>query len=443
MATALLSACGADSPATPQPDVTVSTSVSSISPPFVRLVDPPGVELDCELWLLTEVQGTGTGVWVDGVTEFSDIRDTSRLLGTIPLSAAEMKRAWSEDTIRGGQSVKSLWHLSGPTAYVATIRMRYQTASGTRTASASARCAPPSGSTAAAPSITSLSVSPSSGSIPVNSPLNVTFTATAPAGAQYSFLRATGGCGNVIVGEFSATTVSHTVPLKLRWPCKTDVPIGVEVITYDAAGYSDGRAVSTSVTIRDDQRPTVLAEFWGREWLDYLPSPYGEYLAPDTVYAQVTVTDDYLVGALYLEVYPFGVADTVVVRDSIVVDPKNVLQPTNVGALFHVPIRREWAGDKLQFRWYGRDWLGNLSNVYTSVSGCVRIVASTVSSPSTPSKPLYDPPCVYEFGDRASARIPSPQPASAAAALLSEPHARSSKSRASSVAGSYGARLIR
>ena len=216
----------------------------------------------------------------------------------------------------------------------------------------------------------------------MKTPVQVTFTATAPAGALYSFVRATGGCGTgIIVDELSAANVSHTVPLKLNWPCTPGVPIGVQVITYDAFGNSDGRASTTSVTIRDDEKPTVRALFWGREWLDPLVSPYGEYLAPDTVFAQVNVRDDYKVDVVVLEVYPFGVSDPLVIRDSVVVDVKEGGNPADVGYLFRVPLRPEWAGDKLQFRYYGRDWLRNMSTVWTTVPGCVRIIAST--SPCT------------------------------------------------------------
>jgi hypothetical protein len=183
--------------------------------------------------------------------------------------------------------------------------------------------------------------------------------------------------------------------------------VGVQLITVDAVGNAAVKTVSTGPTLSDSLRPTTWAVFWGRQWLDYLPSPYGEYLAPDTLYAEVEVQDNYKVRAIYLEVYPFGVTDTLVVRDSVLVSSSDCPGPLACGNLFPVVLRPEWAGDKLQFRFYGRDVQGMVSNVYTTVSGCVQITASTVNAPYTPNKPLYDPPCVYGPGDPAPSRTPS------------------------------------
>jgi hypothetical protein len=146
-AAALLSACGADQSAspTPPPDVNVSTSVSSVS---ALVVQPPvsgDADLECNVTLLSEVVGTGQGTWLDGIVEFTDLRDSTTSFGSIPVSAVSLKILLGGDAIRGGQSVTSHWRVSGSTSFGVAVRIRYQAPSAIRTTSAWAPCARPSG----------------------------------------------------------------------------------------------------------------------------------------------------------------------------------------------------------------------------------------------------------------------------------------------------------
>lgn len=445
-AAALLGACGGDgsTPAAPVSDVSVSTSVASVSAPSVLLTSPTSVQVACAVSLSAQYTGTGKGTWTDGVIEFDDLRDTTRSLGTISLQASDVKAAWSQDTISGGVSATSRWKMTGPTAFAATVRMRYQTAGTTRTSSASLHCAPPSATVGTRPTITSISASPSSGTKDPGTMLAVPFTASTPAGAMLSVLHVTGACDLVVpmVHNFEPS-VSTAIGQPLGWPCQLGTPVGVELVTIDAVGNTDFKTVTTSLTLADSLRPTSWAIFWGRQWADYLPSPYGEYLAPDTLYAEVNVNDNYKVGAIYLEVYPFGVSDTVVVRDSVLISSSDCPGPLTCINLFPVVLRPEWAGNKLQFRSYGRDIYGKFSNVHTTVSGCVQIIASTVNAPYTPNKPLYDPPCVYSAGDPGPDRIPSPMRASRADAPIWNPPVGSAQSWTVPMAGRYDAHPVR
>jgi hypothetical protein len=407
---ALSGACGGDGSAGagPAADVSVSTSVASVSAPTVRLASETSVEVRCDATLNAQSSGTGKGTWGDTDIAFYDLRDTTRSLGTVSIPASDVKDAWRQDTLSGGASATSRWSMTGSTAFAATFRSHYQTAGTTRTASASLHCAPPSATVGTPPTITALTVNPAGGTLDVGTQMTVPFTANTPAGALLSILRLTGACEQEVpyVHDFEPS-VSLTTGATLGWPCQLGATVGVQLITVDAVGNAAVKTVSTGPTLSDSLRPTTWAVFWGRQWLDYLPSPYGEYLAPDTLYAEVEVQDNYKVRAIYLEVYPFGVTDTLVVRDSVLVSSSDCPGPLACGNLFPVVLRPEWAGDKLQFRFYGRDVQGMVSNVYTTVSGCVQITASTVNAPYTPNKPLYDPPCVYGPGDPAPSRTPS------------------------------------
>jgi len=379
----------------------------------------------CDVTLTAEAKGTGTGTWLDAVVEFYDLRDTTQSLGSVSIQALDLKNAWRQESIGPGQVASSSWRVTGSTPFGAAFRMHYQTGSTTRTSSASLHCAPPAPSAATAPSITSLSASPSSGTIYVRTPFNVTFTANTPVGALFSVLQVTGACtGASAVGENFTRSVSRTITLTLGWPCQLGVPIGLEVVTYDSVGNSDTRRLATSVTLRDDQRPTVRTFFWSRQGADMV-SPLGDHLASDTMYADVIGKDSYRVDALFLEIYPFGISDTLVVRDSFLTRSPSDFLGLEAGHRFLVRFRPEWAGTKLQYRFYSRDAAGLLSNVYTTDPGCVRIIASTPPAPTTPIPPT----CIYNYGDDPlTTPVPSIARASHAAAPMAEPRVRSSTS---------------
>ena len=416
LASALLTGCGdsdRSTPAGPQSDVNVAMSVTAVSSPSVRWLLPAGVELGCDVTLQAEASGTGTGTWLDAAIEFYDLRDTTRSLGAVAIAASELRTAWRQDTISAGKVVSSTWRVTGATAFGVVFQMRYQTGGTMRTSSASLHCAPPTPTAATAPSITTLSASPSSGAIVPLTPINVSFTANTPAGALFSYLRATGACTEGWGwAESFESSLSHSVPLTLGWPCKLGVPIGVEVVTYDAVGNYDTKRIATSVTLVDDQRPTVRTIFTARQGLDYIVSPYGVHLAGDTLLAEMIATDNYRIRTLHFEIYPFGVSDTLILRDSVVAGPGDVVA-SSASHRFPVRFRPEWEGDKLQFRFYARDVQGLLSNAYTTDPGCVRIVLSRVNAPSVPST------CAYDMGDPAFAKMPltTRAPTSAAPAI--------------------------
>jgi hypothetical protein len=415
---ALLAACGggdSSKPLAPPPEVAVTTSVASISAPALRYILPARSEVACDATLKAEGAGEGAASWLDGSIEFYDLRDTTRMFGSVPIEASEMKSAWRQDTIAAGQVEQSRWWLTASTAFGAVFRLRFQQGTSTRTTSVWLRCAPPTAKSGTpAPSITLTSVNPSSGSIAALTPINLSFTATAPAGALLTVLRATGPC----VAEWGwtenfATSFTYTAPLTLGYPCQLGVPIRVDVVTYDAMGSAAAAGQATTVTMTDTERPTVVAAFLHRGALDYLGSPYGQWTVPDTLWAEVHVRDNYKVEALFLEVYPFGVADTVVLRDSLVDRTGEFGLPTHAINRFRVVLRPEWAGTKLQFRYYGRDAQGMLSNVYTTEAGCVSIASPSGSvSTSAGETPVSSrlltasSPCIYNVGDPMPAVVP-------------------------------------
>ena len=288
-------------------------------------------------------------------------------------------------------------------------------------------------------------MTPSSGTIGAGTPIDVSFTESAPAGALITMVRTTGPC----VAEWGwsenfATSLNRTVPVTLGYPCELGVPIGIDVVTYDAMGNSVTGGKSTTVTMTDTLRPTTQAIFWHRGGLDMV-SPYAQWAAGDTLWIEVHVQDDYKVEGLFLEVYPFGVADSVVVRDSIVDADGDFVQPRSAIQRFPVVLRPEWAGSALQFRYYGRDSEGHLSNVFTTDAGCVTITAPSPSlSPSamraraTSRLGAAGSACAYTPGDPVSSLSPLASRGATRAVNL-----KTSRSGSAIVASAYSAMAIR
>ena len=435
IASTLLSACGGDgsAPAAPQPDINVVISVASVSAPSVRYVPPTSAELACDATLSAKATGAGAGTWLDATIDFYDLRDTTRTLGSVTFLAPDLKSAWRQDTIGAGQSAGSQWHLKGGAAFGVTFRMNYRSGSATRTSLVSLHCAPQSTS-ATAPSITSLSASPSSGAVDPLTPIKVAYAASAPAGALFSYVNATGACDAGWGWQENFTTSkADTTQLALTWPCKLGVPIGVEFTVVDVLGNSVTRQIATSVTLADTVRPKVKVLFLGRAGQDYYVSPYGLHLASDTMIAQVQIQDNYRPGAIFFETYPFGVSDTVVIRDSIIIGSPRQTDP-NAPPGFVIPFRPEWVGNKLQYRFYGRDTQGLMSNVYTTDPGCVTIVLSMANPPAFP---ICNIP-----GDTGFARIPTETGIVRAASRPLERTVRASTIPSRSISGPYDARYV-
>jgi len=222
---------------------------------------------------------------------------------------------------------------------------------------------------AAAPTIGPLVITPSLGTLEPGTPLTVKYSASLPAGAVWTSVRVTGPC--VVERNFDEradTTISRTLAIPLPYPCRLDTPIAVSVVTYDVLGRGATQYQATPVMMVDTVPPRAFFYL-----LHLVPGrttvpEYREYSLRDTLIVQMAMSDNYRVSAILWEIVPVGVKDSVVSKESPLVE-----NGTSDGAQLWIGIRPEWAGKSLQLRVQARDATGRLSAMITTPQDSIRV----------------------------------------------------------------------
>jgi len=378
----LLVACGGDGTKSVTPptttdssDITVQLSTATVDPPSLDATSDTFPVVRCRVQFVASVTGTGKGTWIDGAFRFYDLRDTTRQLGSIDIQGETVLGAWGGGTIGGGRGQTSAWVFSTPTPFAAQFDMRYQvgTSSNFKTTTTSFRCTPPIAAGVAKPTISAVTVDPTSGSIKAGTPLRVDFSANAPAGALMTGVRITGPC--IIERRFIESfqpTATHSVSIVLPYPCKLGVPIGVNVLVVDALSDADAQYTAMPVTQIDTAAPTLDPYFLQKNaWGQFGPVPGGDYTTKDSVRVMVYVHDNYKFKTFLWEVLPVGLKDSVVFADSTVGQ-----DATDNYVPLDIPVTSSWVGKQIQFRLQGRDAQGNLSAVLLTPADSIRVTAA-------------------------------------------------------------------
>jgi hypothetical protein len=379
---ALLLACGGDGAKTVAPpttadttDVTIQLSTASVSPPSLGATSDTLPVVRCQVQVVASVTGNGKATWVDGAFRFYDLRDTTRMLGSAEIQGDQVLGAWGTGTVGGGEGQVSNWVFSGPTPFAAQFDMRYQvgTSQNVKLATVSFRCAPPIAAGAAQPTISAVTVTPSSGSLQARTPLRVDFSASAPAGTLMTAVRITGPC--VIEQRFVEsfqTTATHSAVIPLPYPCRLGVPIGVDVLVVDALTNADATYDAYPVAMVDTSGPTLDPYFLQKNaWGQFAQVPGGDYTPSDSIRVMAYVHDNYKFKVLTWEVLPVGLKDSMVFADSLFGEPA-----TDNYVPLLLPVGPSWVGQKIQLRFQGRDSEGNLSTVLTTPLDSIRVTAS-------------------------------------------------------------------
>lgn len=366
----LLAACGGGEKAPTESQTTGSSGSNGVhvdlSTDQVEVVTPPvgtvtAPIMSCFVDIRATVGGSGAGTWVDGEFRFYDLRDTTRQIASLPFAGSELIQAFGTGTTQNSDVQKSRWQLTASAPFIGEMSTRYtltQSGSTMATATTRFRCAPPVPPGAASPAVPQVSVTPASGALDVGAPVQITVSASAPAGAYFTRIRITGAC--LIEQDFMEqfqTAVSHTVSIPLNYPCALGAPIGVSAIVYDVLTNSSTTYAQYPIALVDSQRPTV----WARV-------PYGDYVAPDSFTVYVATRDNYRVGTFYWEVLPIGTKDSVVLTDSLVTQNGGEYD----GAL-NLKVPTTWIGQKIQLRLYARDAKGLASDTITSPLDSIRV----------------------------------------------------------------------
>ncbi len=381
LTTTLLVACGGDGTKTVAPtptdtsSITLQLSTTSVSPASLGETLDTLPRVQCQVDVVAQITGTGTGTWIDGEFRFYDLRDTTRVLGTFDLQGSDVIGAWGSGTIGGGQGQTSSWLFSGGAPFAAQFDMRYQSGTSTtpKVSTVSFRCTPPIAPGAAKPTLGAVTVSPASGTLEAGTPLRVDFSANTPAGALMTAVRVTGPC--VIERRFVESfqpTAAHSVSIPLPYPCRLGAPIGVSVLVVDAFSDASTAYSAYPVALADTTRP------WMNPWFlqksaggQFGEVPSGDYTPSDSIRVQAYVHDNYKIKVLFWEVLPAGLRDSIVFPDSALRD----LATDNYWPLM-IPVDSSWIGKPIQLRFQGRDSQGNLSAFLTTPLDSIRVRAS-------------------------------------------------------------------
>ena len=372
---ALLSSACRDSTA-PRKTVNVDVILSSSQGPGISS-DPEGTQIvTCNLDLTATATGEGSATWVDALFRLYLGKSRTVAIDSATISTAEVATSWGGGTIGAGATQHSTWTASAVIPFAGDLEFHYRTDGGeVKKTKTPFECAPPGTVNAAEPSVTEITVTPSSGELSAGSPLNLTFQATVPGFLWQATVRITGPCliEQTIPGAFQ-TTVTQQVTVPLPHSCNLNVPIGVTVSVLDAALQTAQKYVNTSLVLVDKTPPSLVAFFFpptggaGRQYLA------GDFFAGDSIPVLANAGDNYQVKSVVWDVLPFGVRDSVTYVDGV--------GPSTV----YVHLKPEWTGP-IQLKMWAHDAVGLTSDTISTSPDSARVHPTIVRPTRTTSIP--------------------------------------------------------
>lgn len=355
LATALAFAACGDSTG-PDPDVTVTVSLTQLNGPDVYETAPGNLVIECSINLRAVASGSAT--WLDATLFFYAGPDRATPVDSVIIAAADIQDAWGAPEIAPGQLRESSWRVTASIPFGASIVHRYRT-SGGRTGSTAVTfaCGPPVPPGAAEPAINTITLQPA-GEIEPGGTLTVQYTAVSEVGLWKTRVRLTGACTDERqIAEQFAHDAARTVTFPIPPTCALGAPLAVTVFTMDAAGQGATANAPQPLVVVDRTPPQAYA--------DHLPTAASYVFAGDTLRPFIAGLDNHSVRAL--------VWDVGGVRDSIL---------GAGGQYIAIPVRAEWAGQKIQVRLWARDGSGLVSDTLVAPAESLFIYPS-IDRPTT------------------------------------------------------------
>lgn len=348
----------------------LTVSIAERSGPSIT-VDAAGYStVLCRLTLKAAATGAGHATWQDAVYRVFIGPDLTTPVDSFVIAATDIAQAFGGSTIAAGESTMSTWDFQAGVPFSAEFEFRYRGSSQSATAHSTVAfaCGSPPSSTAA-PTITSITLSPPSGELPAGAPLNVHFEAYAPGGFFRSLVRVRGPCAaDVERVENLTTSISRTVVVAIPGTCPLGVPIEVTVSVMDGAGRTATQTVSSSLVLADHEPPSINPRFFPPNGGSAQTLLHGDYRAGDSIAVIPNAFDTHALAAIVWEVLPYGAKDSVIVYSN------------SVPSMIHVKLAPTWSGP-IQLRLWARDGVGLMSPVYTSLPDSVRVIPAPPPPP--------------------------------------------------------------
>jgi hypothetical protein len=354
-----LGACG-DSTG-PHKTLDVQIALTSTGGPTISSDANGTQQLTCQLNFSLTAAGNVSATWDNAVYRFYVGKNRTTPADTLVISSDDIVRGWGTP-ITPGETKQSTWNVAATVPFAGEIEFRYRPeGGGVKGAKVAFECAPPGATTAAPPTITSLSIQPPSGELPAGAPVNVSFDVAAPAGLWQLSLSVSGPCTyQRKIDEQLQTTLTQTLVVQLPNSCQLNVPLTVTVAALDAALQTRSKTLATSLVIVDKQPPVVTPLFFPPDGGSAKTTLSGDYFGGDSIGFLPNATDNHALAAIIWEILPYGTKDSVVVSG----------QPAPWTIYAH--LRPEWSGP-VQLRVYARDAVGLTSNVVTTQADSVRV----------------------------------------------------------------------
>lgn len=339
---------------------TVSVAVSSISGPDLTVDLQGNPQVRCQVHLTASTTGEGNASWMDGELLFYFGRDRSAPVDSVPLTKQEISDSWGSETLRLGASQQSTWDVWADFPFEAVLDFGYTTAGQTKHVRTRVLCSPPINASTPAPTISPITMTPSSGELSAGAPASVSFDIDAPAGLWQTSIHLTSPClWDTTIRESLQFHATHHVDVPIPGSCQLGVPIAVTVDAVDAADGRASRTLTSSVVLADHERPTLRPLYFPPNGGTASSVPTGEYFGGDSIVMLSNAGDNHALAAVVWEVLPYGV------RDSLL--PGHFDSPAT-----KVPLRPDWSGH-IQLKLWARDQVGLVSDTVLTPADSLRI----------------------------------------------------------------------
>lgn len=361
-ALASLSCRDTTAPEMQKPKMIIGLSLSGV-PRTQELELASGLSLNCIADVVASVSGPGVATWTSGVVRFYFGANRAVASDSGTLTLADIRNAWGDSLTSGSRSVAQ-WTFT--TSAPAEFEFELRATSTTSTVSGPARtrfaCGPlPPAAPVAAPTVTSLVVTPLQGEVQSGDTIHVKYDASAAGGLWSTLVKLSGPfTAQRQPAEHGALSTIRSYDFVVPPTVLMGVPITVTALAIDAGVQVGTRVVNTGLTVVDRTPPVLRSASLVNRPGGALA---GQYAVGDTLSIAMDASDNSAV-----RTYVWKLTGPATASDSIVL----ASPAPNPLTIMPIVVRPDWVGSPV-FSFYARDAAGLTSNVITTRQDSIRV----------------------------------------------------------------------
>lgn len=358
------------------PRLGVIVTVSQLVGPTYSADSTGQQRLECGLYLEARSRARSRAGWLDATLAFYAADDSTQVLSTSTVAAADVRTSWGADSIDAGASETAHWRLTSSAPFSMRMLFRYRPAGGPVDSTAvRVSCSPPLGS-GPPPTIVTLRAGQTAPLEPGDT-LALTYVATSAVGLWQSLIHLGGPCDTVLMlPEQLRLTASHSVSIVLPAACALGVPLVVTAAAFDTRLQSAQQTLTLSGLV--DHTPPALSAWIGTPYAGSVPvASLGGYLfAGDVITVTVSATDNHALQSIDWQAQPVGFRDSLPASGPV------------ASRYFTFQIPSAWVGP-VEWRFDARDASGNVSDTAASPAAGTEVFP-TVGPAPTPTYVLEE-----------------------------------------------------